>query len=311
MPGMAEISALHAALSAGDPRKRTLLPLPLHSTVASSDQLAVFKQPPAGLRKVVIATNIAETSITIDDILFVIDSGRAKENRYDAVNRLPQLIDTWISTANRRQRRGRAGRVQPGEAFFMYTRARGASVAVPAGGDAARAAARALPADQAPRSRRHRAVPRRALEPPGASTPCARPCRRSAELQALEGTQQLLTPLGHHLATLPVDVRIGKMLIFGCMLRCLHPVLVIAAALSLRTPYSSRLTSAMRPARRAAASPPTRDPITSRCCACTNSSAGRRRAARLVARVLPQQLSLARDALIDGTGDGAVCRAAG
>ena len=90
---MAEISSLHAALSAGNPRTRTLHPLPLHSSIASSDQLAVFRQPPQGLRKVVIATNIAETSITIDDILFVVDSGRAKENRYDAVNRLPQVRD--------------------------------------------------------------------------------------------------------------------------------------------------------------------------------------------------------------------------
>jgi HrpA-like RNA helicase len=87
--------------------------------IAISEQLAVFQRPPNGQRKVVIATNIAETSITIDDIIIVIDSGRAKENRYDALNRLPQLIDCWISTANRRQRRGRAGRVQAGEAFYM------------------------------------------------------------------------------------------------------------------------------------------------------------------------------------------------
>ena len=58
------------------------------------------------------------------DVIIVIDSGRAKENRYDALNRLPQLVDTWISTANRRQRRGRAGRVRPGEAFYMYTKER-------------------------------------------------------------------------------------------------------------------------------------------------------------------------------------------
>ena len=59
----------------------------------------------------------------------MIDSGRAKENRYDALNRLPQLVDTWISTANRRQRRGRAGRVQPGEAYYMYTRERSHAMA--------------------------------------------------------------------------------------------------------------------------------------------------------------------------------------
>ncbi len=59
MPGMAEISALHASLLAGNPRERTLLPLPLHSSIANSDQLSVFQKPPNGLRKVVIATNIA------------------------------------------------------------------------------------------------------------------------------------------------------------------------------------------------------------------------------------------------------------
>ena len=56
-----------------------------------------------------------------------------------------------------------------------------------------------------------------------------------AELQALD-PQQSLTPLGHHLATLPCDVRIGKMLLFACMLRCLHPVLVIAAVELSYTP---------------------------------------------------------------------------
>ena len=58
-----------------------------------------------------------------------------------------------------------------------------------------------------------------------------------SELQALEGAQETLTPLGHHLACLPCDVRIGKMLLFACMLRCLQPVLVIAAGLSVRSPF--------------------------------------------------------------------------
>ena len=86
-------------------------------------------RPPPGSRKVVIATNIAETSITIPDCVYVIDSGRLKETRYDALNALPQLVDTWVSSASRRQRRGRAGRVQPGECFYMYTHERCASLA--------------------------------------------------------------------------------------------------------------------------------------------------------------------------------------
>ena len=75
----------------------------------------------------------------------------------------------------------------------------------------------------------------KALEPPAADAVRAAVVTL-AELQALD-PQQSLTPLGHHLATLPCDVRIGKMLLFACMLRCLHPVLVIAAGLSVRSPW--------------------------------------------------------------------------
>ena len=237
MPGMAEIQALVAALSAGNPRERTLLPLPLHSTIASSDQLAVFNRPPRGLRKVVVATNIAETSITIDDILFVIDSGRAKENRYDALNRLPQLVDCWIATANRRQRRGRAGRVRPGEAFYMYTRERSRGLTPFQPAEMLRVPLHEL-CLQIKLLGLGEIVPflSRAIEPPALHA-VQEAVQTLNELQALEGPSELLTPLGHHLATLPVDVRIGKMLIFGCMLRCLHPVLTIAAALSLRSPF--------------------------------------------------------------------------
>ena len=84
----------------------------------------MFERMPPGVRKVVLSTNIAETSVTIDDVVFVIDCGRHKENRFDPVNRMPQLMETWVSQANSRQRRGRAGRVRPGHAFFLFTRER-------------------------------------------------------------------------------------------------------------------------------------------------------------------------------------------
>ena len=72
----------------------------------------------------VLATNIAETSITIDDVVFVIDTGRMKENRYDALNKMPQLTECLVSKASSRQRRGRAGRVKPGRCFKMFTHRR-------------------------------------------------------------------------------------------------------------------------------------------------------------------------------------------
>lgn len=77
---------------------------------------------PAGVRKIVIATNIAETSITIDDVVWVVDSGRVKENRYCSETHMQQLVEGWVSRASARQRRGRAGRVQPGICVRLFTR---------------------------------------------------------------------------------------------------------------------------------------------------------------------------------------------
>jgi HrpA-like RNA helicase len=73
------------------------------------------------VRKIVLATNIAETAITVDDVGFVVDTGRMKENRYDPARRLSSLEDCLVSRANARQRRGRAGRVQPGVAVHLFT----------------------------------------------------------------------------------------------------------------------------------------------------------------------------------------------
>jgi ATP-dependent RNA helicase DHX36 len=87
---------------------------PLHSSLSSAEQTAIFQRPRNGKRKIVISTNIAETSITIDDVVFVVDTGRVKENRYDDLNQMPTLTECWASKASAKQRRGRAGRVKPG-----------------------------------------------------------------------------------------------------------------------------------------------------------------------------------------------------
>ena len=85
------------------------LVLPLHGGLAAEDQARVFARPPSGTRKVVVSTNVAETSLTIDDVGVVIDSGRMKENRYDGARMIASLEDVVVSRANAKQRRGRAG----------------------------------------------------------------------------------------------------------------------------------------------------------------------------------------------------------
>jgi len=74
-------------------------------------QRSVFDRPPPGVRKIILATNIAETSITIDDVVYVIDCGKIKMKQYDVESNIQTLLPEWVSLANAKQRRGRAGRL--------------------------------------------------------------------------------------------------------------------------------------------------------------------------------------------------------
>ena len=80
--------------------------LPLHSSLPPEEQRRVFDRPPPGVRKVVLTTNIAETAITVDDVAYVIDTGRMKEKRFDPARRMESLEDVLVSRANAKQRRG-------------------------------------------------------------------------------------------------------------------------------------------------------------------------------------------------------------
>ena len=250
LPGFKEIQAVHEALLAtprfsAEPHRAWLLPL--HSTLPPEDQRRVFERPPAGVRKVVLATNIAETSVTIDDVVFVVDCARMKEKRYDPARRMESLDDVLVSRANAKQRRGRAGRVRPGVAFHLNTSHSFDHVAE---------------AHQQPEIRRvplerlvltikalkyercAAAVCEQLLEPP--SRPAVlQALRMLVELDALEldgstlGAGERLTPLGQHLATLPTDVRIGKFLLLGAIFGVADEALTIAAILSGRSPFLS------------------------------------------------------------------------
>lgn len=95
--------------------------LPLYSALPPSQQRLVFKPVPQGTRKVVVATNVAETSLTIDGVVFVIDCGFSKQKVFNPKLRVESLLVTPISQASARQRCGRAGRTKPGKCFRLYT----------------------------------------------------------------------------------------------------------------------------------------------------------------------------------------------
>lgn len=93
--------------------------LPLHGGLQSKDQNLVFKPAPKGTTKVIVSTNVAETSITIPDCTIVIDACREKQSSYDPVNRMPLLLENFAAKASLKQRRGRAGRVRSGKVSVL------------------------------------------------------------------------------------------------------------------------------------------------------------------------------------------------
>jgi ATP-dependent RNA helicase DHX57 len=246
MPGLAEITRLHEAC-ANDPAiydatGRGAYLIGLHSTLSSAEQRVIFEHPPGARRKIVIATNIAETSITIDDVVYVIDAGKCKENGYDPSTRMQLLLERWVSRASAKQRRGRAGRVAAGRCFRTYTRLTHDRVfaehtlpeikRVPLEGLCLQIQLQRMAGGIA-------GFLGKALEPPKEDAVTSA-IKTLKQIGALDEKERL-TSLGSHLAALPVDVRVGKMLLYGAVLGCLAPVLTIAAVLGGRSPFVAPL----------------------------------------------------------------------
>jgi len=125
LPGYDEIVSLREFILKDARFKRIKLTLfTLHSQMQSNEQWKVFEPASPGVRKIILSTNLTETTITIDDVVYVIDSGKVKEKAYDKLLGVSLLKSSWISKASAMQRRGRAGRCQNGVCFHLFSKAR-------------------------------------------------------------------------------------------------------------------------------------------------------------------------------------------
>ncbi|XP_076772317.1 ATP-dependent RNA helicase DHX29 isoform X2 [Arvicanthis niloticus] len=225
LPGLAHIQQLYDLLSS-DRRfySERYQVIALHSVLSTQDQAAAFMLPPPGVRKIVLATNIAETGITIPDVVFVIDTGRTKENKYHESSQMSSLVETFVSKASALQRQGRAGRVRDGFCFRLYTRERFEGFLDYSVPEILRVPLEELclhimkcdlgsPED----------FLSKALDPPQLQV-ISNAMNLLRKIGACEPNEPKLTPLGQHLAALPVNVKIGKMLLFGAIFGCLEPV---------------------------------------------------------------------------------------
>ena len=120
LPGIGEVTGLLDRLGSS-PRFKDAVLCPLHSALTNAEQRDAFRVPRPGTRKIVVATNVAETSVTIEDIVVVIDSGRVKERQWDPRRGMASLEEGWVSRAAAKQRAGRAGRVRAGTCYALFT----------------------------------------------------------------------------------------------------------------------------------------------------------------------------------------------
>ncbi|KAJ1623273.1 P-loop containing nucleoside triphosphate hydrolase protein [Pavlovales sp. CCMP2436] len=226
-----QLAALDAASGGA---AKPMVVLPLHAGLSAEAQARVFAKSSARARKVVVATNIAETSLTIDGIRAVLDCGQAKLHSFDSVRGMELLTVQHISKSAARQRAGRAGRTRAGECYRLYSEAqfakledetepeiRRASLAATALALKAMGVVDLLAFDL--------------LDPP----PRAALLRALVQLHAIGALDDggRLTALGSRIATLPVEPRLGAALAAAAELGCLEELATIAAMLSGEDPF--------------------------------------------------------------------------
>lgn len=234
LSGVAEISTIQEACQVYATHTRRWIVLPLHSTLSLAQQDKVFDISPPGVRKCIISTNIAETSVTIDGVRFVVDSGKVKEMSFDPKAKMQRLQEFWISRASSEQRKGRAGRTGPGVCYRLYAESDYDAFAPYPVPEIHRVALDSLILQMKSMCLGDPLSFVFIDPPPAASIQTA--VTYLKEQGALDGRGEL-TSIGSLLAQLPVDVVIGKMLVLGSVFKLLDPVLTVAAALSVQSPF--------------------------------------------------------------------------
>ncbi|KEI40652.1 uncharacterized protein L969DRAFT_16014 [Mixia osmundae IAM 14324] len=212
-----------------------LLPLPLHAGLTSEQQLFVFEPAPAKTRKVVISTNIAEASITIDNIRYVIDSGFVKLRTFNPSTGMDRLTVTGASLASLNQRAGRAGRTSAGKCFRLFPEPALAKLPKSTPPEICRSdislfllQLKALGIDN---------VLRFDYLTPPPSVMLARALEFLYSLKALDDYGRLTRPLGMRMAEVPVDPMMAKILLDSDEFSCSQEILTIAAMTSVQNVF--------------------------------------------------------------------------
>ena len=235
LSGMNEIqTVLEAAQNYAQESNKWII-LALHSSLSVEEQDKVFDLPPDGMRKCILSTNIAETSVTIDGIRFVIDTGKMKEMSFDPTSRMKKLKEFWISKASAEQRKGRSGRTGPGVCFRLYSEDDYDALKDYTAPEIQRVTLDGLILQMKQMKLGDPRTFNFIEKPPEANLEKS---YETLKMHSALDQDEKLTPLGEALAQLPVDVVIGKMLIMASLFELIEPILTLAACLSVQSPLT-------------------------------------------------------------------------
>lgn len=214
---------------------RKILALPLYSGLSNERQIEIFASPPQGTRKVIVSTNISETSVTIDGIVYVIDSGFVKLRVFNTHTNFESLVVTPISKASALQRAGRAGRTQPGKCFRLYDNASFHTLKETSIPEIQRSdltglilQLKALGIDNIARFEY-------ITNPP--SETVIQSLEFLFSLNSLDEYGKLTNPLGLRMAEFPVDPKMARMLLMSGEFGCGEQILTIAAMTSVQNVF--------------------------------------------------------------------------
>ncbi|KAF5093754.1 hypothetical protein D0Z03_002294 [Geotrichum reessii] len=222
-------------LEEGQDANAPLHVLPLYSLLPTKEQMKVFDEPPAGSRLCVVATNVAETSLTIPGIRYVVDCGRSKERVYDEETGVQQFTVNWISKASSGQRSGRAGRTGPGHCYRIFSSA----VYERDFDQFSKPEILRMPIDGLVLQMKAMGIDKIVNFPfptPPDRTALQKGLNLLKYLGALDEKENL-SNLGRSMSLFPLSPRFAKMLIIGDQLECLPYIVAIVAGLSVGDPF--------------------------------------------------------------------------